>query len=214
MKKKLELDKSKKKIPVIWMAVGIVLALALLVLRLNWMALVCVLYCCVSAAALLLSILSKKKVYAPMVFGFTAALAGVIVYYVIWGADAGFGAFSSGKAGFSTAANRLFCAEGNFFTRLLGNLLDNAIESCLKLGDPSERFIRLYIGTFKGQLYISITNATDEVVRKIDADYISHKRGNHGHGLKRIDQVVQKYQGVIRRQNEPGVFVTEIFLPI
>lgn len=123
MKKKLELDKSKKKIPVIWMAVGIVLALALLVLRLNWMALVCVLYCCVSAAALLLSILFKKKVYAPMVFGFTAALAGVIVYYVIWGADAGFGAFSSGKAGFSTAANRLFCAEGNFFTRLLGNLL-------------------------------------------------------------------------------------------
>lgn len=97
---------------------------------------------------------------------------------------------------------------------LLGNLLDNAIESCLKLGDPSERFIRLYIGTFKGQLYISVTNATSEVVRKIDADYISHKRGNHGHGLKRIDQVVQKYQGVIRRQNEPGVFVTEIFLPI
>ena len=36
----------------------------------------------------------------------------------------------------------------------------------------------------------------------------------HGHGLKRINLVVEKYGGYINRQNEPGVFVTEIMLPL
>ena len=60
---------------------------------------------------------------------------------------------------------------------------------------------------------MSITNATNEVVRKYDEEYISKKRGNHGHGLKRINKVVEKYNGYINRKNEPGVFVCEIMLP-
>ncbi|MCI5774328.1 MAG: GHKL domain-containing protein [Erysipelotrichaceae bacterium] len=95
---------------------------------------------------------------------------------------------------------------------LLGNLLDNAIEACDKVKD--HKYLRLYMGLYKKQLYISMTNATDEIVRKLDEEYISHKRGNHGHGLKRINKVVEKYNGYINRQNEPGVFVTEIMLPM
>lgn len=94
---------------------------------------------------------------------------------------------------------------------LLGNLIDNAIEACEKVEE--NKFIRLYIGIYKKQLYMSITNATNEVVRKYDEEYISKKRGNHGHGLKRINKVVEKYNGYINRKNEPGVFVCEIMLP-
>ena len=94
---------------------------------------------------------------------------------------------------------------------LLGNLIDNAIEACEKVEE--NKFIRLYIGIYKKQLYMSITNATNEVVRKFDEEYISKKRGNHGHGLKRINKVVEKYNGYINRKNEPGVFVCEIMLP-
>lgn len=94
---------------------------------------------------------------------------------------------------------------------LLGNLIDNAIEACEKVEE--NKFIRLYIGIYKKQLYMSITNATNEVVRKYDEEYISRKRGNHGHGLKRINKVVEKYNGYINRKNEPGVFVCEIMLP-
>lgn len=97
---------------------------------------------------------------------------------------------------------------------LIGNLIDNAVEACEKLPEGERRFIRLYIGVLKKQLYISITNATNEVVRKMDSEYITNKRGNHGHGLKRINLVVEKYEGYINRQNEPGVFVTEIMLPL
>ena len=95
---------------------------------------------------------------------------------------------------------------------LLGNLIDNAVEACDLMSE--KKFIRLYIGVFKSQLYISVTNSTKELVRKLDEEYITTKRGNHGHGLKRINNIVNKYDGFINRKNEPGVFVTEIMLPL
>lgn len=97
---------------------------------------------------------------------------------------------------------------------LLGNLIDNAIEACEKMDSSGNRFIRVYLCVRKKQLYISVCNATNEVVRKLDKEYISTKRGNHGHGLLRINQIVEKHQGYINRQNEPGAFVTEVMLPL
>lgn len=97
---------------------------------------------------------------------------------------------------------------------LIGNLIDNAVEACDKIQDNGLKFVRLYVGVFKKQLYISVTNATNEIIRKLDEEYITTKRGNHGHGLKRINNIVDKYQGYINRQNEPKVFVTEVLLPL
>ncbi len=97
---------------------------------------------------------------------------------------------------------------------ILGNLIDNAVESCRKIDDLEQRFIRVYLGTMKQQLYISITNATNESVRMRTDSYFTSKRGDHGHGLKRVDDTVRKYHGLVNRQNEPGVFATEILLPL
>lgn len=97
---------------------------------------------------------------------------------------------------------------------LIGNLIDNAVESCALLTEDEKRFLRIYICVRRNQLYIAVTNATGEVIRRLDQEYITHKRGNHGHGLKRIDAIVEKYQGYIKRANEPGVFSTEIMLPL
>lgn len=97
---------------------------------------------------------------------------------------------------------------------IIGNLIDNAVESCRKMPEGMERFVRIYLCIRKQQLYLAVTNSTAEVIRKLDAEYISNKRGDHGHGLKRIDLVVEKYNGYIRRANEPGVFSTEIMLPL
>lgn len=97
---------------------------------------------------------------------------------------------------------------------LIGNLLDNALEACDTMTNGEEKFLRVYISILKQQLYICITNSTKEVVRKFNYEYISNKIGNHGHGLKRVDLIVNKYQGYINRKNEPGVFVTEIMLPL
>lgn len=123
MKKKIELDTGKKAFPLVLMVTGIILMLALWVLRLNIAAVVLVAFNCIMAAVIALSLIFKKKVYAPMVFAYAAASIGIIVYYIIWGADAGFGAFTSGLQGFSSAGHPLLTGEGNFFTRLIGNIL-------------------------------------------------------------------------------------------
>jgi len=96
---------------------------------------------------------------------------------------------------------------------LIGNLIDNGVESCQKM-ESGKKYIHFYMGVLKKQLYIYVSNATGEYVRRLDDAYITTKRGNHGHGLKRINGIVDKYDGYINRQNEPGVFVTEIMLPL
>lgn len=98
---------------------------------------------------------------------------------------------------------------------IIGNLMDNAMEAAIKLEKQEERFIRVYIREMKEQLYISITNSVGGEIKKINYEYISTKLEiNHGFGLKRVDSIVKKYNGFINRQNEEGVFATEIILPI
>lgn len=98
---------------------------------------------------------------------------------------------------------------------IIGNLLDNAMEACLKQPNESERFIRVYIGILKGQLYISVSNSVGGEIKKSGKTYISTKDSfSHGFGLMRVDKIVDKYSGYINRQNEDGVFATEIMLPL
>jgi len=96
---------------------------------------------------------------------------------------------------------------------IIGNLLDNAIESCLKLPDPAARFIRIYIGKHKSMLYISVTNAAGQ--KNQDGLFKTTKMSHmHGFGLKRIDRIAAKYGGFVNRQSEDGAFATEISLPM
>lgn len=95
---------------------------------------------------------------------------------------------------------------------MLGNMLDNAVEACGTLPEE-ERFMRVYIGKLKGQLYLSVQNSAGKV-RKSKNTYLSTKEGEHGYGLFRIDRVAKKYGGYVNRQNEEGVFATEILIPI
>lgn len=143
---------------------------------------------------------------------------------------------------------------------IIGNLMDNAMEACLKIGEAEKRFIRVYIDVMKGQLYIYVMNSVngrpgrkrkessrEEACRESSecissggekygrrsscgiesrpggnlregsrgAEYRSTKAGRaHGFGLKRIDKVVERYQGYIDRQDEENVFATEILLPL
>ncbi len=124
MKKKITLDTSKKFFPIVLMLLGIGVAVALLATRLNLVNLVCLLYCCIMSAVIFLSLIIKKKVYAPMIFGYAASSIGMIIFHTIWGADAGFGAFiSEAAAGWSSAEHPLMTGDGSFFTRLGGNLI-------------------------------------------------------------------------------------------
>ncbi len=100
---------------------------------------------------------------------------------------------------------------------VLGNMLDNAVEACAALPED-ERFMRVYIGKLKGQMYLSVQNSAGRI-RKEKGAYLSTKENFsaeplHGYGLFRIDRVVKKYGGYVNRQNEDGVFATELMIPV
>lgn len=104
---------------------------------------------------------------------------------------------------------------------IVGNLMDNAIEACEKIPSAAKnqqtgpnRFIRIYIGLFKSQLYISVANSTKEKKRRRLSELVTSKLGEHGFGLRRIDKLAEKYDGYVNRKNEPGIFATEVMLPL
>jgi sensor histidine kinase regulating citrate/malate metabolism len=98
---------------------------------------------------------------------------------------------------------------------IIGNLLDNALEACERQPGGDGRFIRIFIGVMKSQLYITVSNSVGGEVKKSGKTYLSSKNSDtHGFGLIRIDNIVSKYGGYINRQNEDGVFVTEVLLPM
>ena len=123
MENKFSLDKSKKVFPIILMVIGLGIMVAQLATRQNLVGLVSLLYCCIMSAVILLSLIIKKKVYLPMMLGYAFSFIGLYLFHVIWGADAGFGAFCSGLAGWSSAENPLFTGEGSILTRLAGNFI-------------------------------------------------------------------------------------------
>ena len=97
---------------------------------------------------------------------------------------------------------------------ILGNLFDNAIEASLRLPEE-ERMIRVYMDTKGAQLYISFTNlAAGGKQKKENGRFRSTKGAGHGFGLFRIDSVVGRLGGYIRRASEAGAFTTEILLPL
>ncbi len=103
---------------------------------------------------------------------------------------------------------------------LLGNLLDNAMEAC-EVRENSQNFefekpfIRVYISVKGNQLYICVTNSAYGKVKKQGFKFLTTKESDsHGYGLIRIDKICAKYSGFCKRNNEPGVFSTEILLPM
>ncbi len=98
---------------------------------------------------------------------------------------------------------------------MIGNLLDNALEACLRQPNTNDRFIRVFIGILKGQLYLSVSNSTGTAVKKQGKIFISSKDSpSHGFGLMRVDRIAEKYNGYVNRQYEEGIFATEILLPL
>jgi sensor histidine kinase regulating citrate/malate metabolism len=106
---------------------------------------------------------------------------------------------------------------------LMGNLLDNAMEACVKAQESTDctnweferPFIRIYIGMKGHQLYICVTNSVYGKINKSGSRFLSTKESaSHGFGLIRIDKVCEKYGGYCKRNSELGVFSTEILLPV
>lgn len=98
----------------------------------------------------------------------------------------------------------------------LGNMLDNAIESCCRKASGEDRFIQLSMAIKDTYLYIQCSNSKgNEVVRK-SGQFISSKldRNNHGYGLKIMDQIVAQSNGILEIDDQEGVFALKALLQL
>ena len=82
---------------------------------------------------------------------------------------------------------------------LFGNLLDNALEACEKINDK-ERWIKIKIKKKNLLLYIEIANALEQMPKQIQKEFVSNKKdkGLHGYGIKNIQDIVKKYDGLFQ----------------
>jgi sensor histidine kinase YesM len=60
-----------------------------------------------------------------------------------------------------------------------------------------------------------LKNSTNGVIQKRGSQLVSSKKGaGHGIGIKRIDEVTEKYDGNVKREHENNTFITTIILPV
>ena len=80
---------------------------------------------------------------------------------------------------------------------LCSNLMDNALEACLKLTDE-DRYIKFFIYEKKGYLCFDIINSFQENPDGIPLfQTTKNNRKEHGYGMKIIKDIAKKYSGYI-----------------
>lgn len=92
---------------------------------------------------------------------------------------------------------------------ILSNLLDNAIEACEKI-KTGTRWIHIRIWKKNASTIIKIANSIGDQPEKIAGEYVSHKAGGHGYGIKSVKCAVEKNGGTMNCENDMEKFVVTI----
>lgn len=95
---------------------------------------------------------------------------------------------------------------------ILGNLLDNAITATCKLN--CKRMIDIKIKYDKGRLLIKIQNTFNNQINSYNGKIITTNldKENHGYGIKNINNVLEKYEGILDIKFEDGLFTTIVLM--
>ena len=98
---------------------------------------------------------------------------------------------------------------------LLGNAIDNAIESVDKLSDPEKKVISLHVRDQGQMLHFQIDNYYEGSLELSDGLPVTTKedKRNHGYGVKSIRAIVTKYDGELLIGTEGQVFSLQILIP-
>ncbi|MBO5421703.1 MAG: sulfatase-like hydrolase/transferase [Clostridia bacterium] len=103
--------------------ISMLLIILLLYKRANMFAVVNVAFMCICTVLVILSFIISKKPSKNVLAAYATSGFAVTMYYTVYGADAGFGAFSNCLAGWKSAEHALFAGAGNLGLRFLGNIL-------------------------------------------------------------------------------------------
>ena len=99
---------------------------------------------------------------------------------------------------------------------LLGNALDNAIESSRNIADQDRRVIRVTVRESHGAVFFQIENFYEQPLSMTDGLPRTTKddEENHGFGLQSIRAITERYDGTMDIETEDGRFLLTILIPI
>lgn len=94
---------------------------------------------------------------------------------------------------------------------MFGNLIDNAIEASRKVQEE-EKKIQITIEKKKQMFFIEVKNGMKEEPIKRNNKFITLKEDKklHGYGLKSVQRIVDKYDGIITYETANKIFTTAI----
>lgn len=87
---------------------------------------------------------------------------------------------------------------------LFFNLLDNAIESCIRSGS-NDPFLTLEISWHKKILQIHMENTKDSMIQ-FDGSTTKEDKESHGFGLKIIEEIIREHDGICRWTDRGDTF--------
>jgi len=106
--------------------------------------------------------------------------------------------------------------RGSDLCAIIVNLVDNAIEACVKLDEIERRRIRLSISVVNSMLMIKCINnyRANDIQQTEHGDYISTKRKdeNHGYGMQIVKAIAEKYNGSFEISREETQFTAVVML--
>lgn len=105
-----------------------------------------------------------------------------------------------------------FMSEMELFS-LFGNALDNALEGCNKVTDHEKRVISLKANAMNGMVVLHVENSYEAPLNMVDDMPVTTKAGTgHGFGLRSIQAIAEKYDGIATVVAENGIFKLTVVL--
>lgn len=99
-----------------------------------------------------------------------------------------------------------FMSEMEIYS-LFGNALDNALESCSKVSTPEKRVISLKAAARGDMVVLHVENFFEEALTMVDGMPQTTKKGSgHGFGLRSIQNIAEKYDGIASVQVQGDLF--------
>ena len=104
---------------------------------------------------------------------------------------------------------------------VIGNLFDNAVESCKKITDTKNRYINFQVKPFNHMLSMTIENSSDGI-HSIDKNgklqssktVTQNESMYHGLGLRRVEEIIENHNGFIDIIPEKEFFQITILIPL
>lgn len=100
---------------------------------------------------------------------------------------------------------------------IFSNMIDNAIEACIKIKDKNtSRFIKIKGTMVNGFFVIKCENSKINEIKFKNNNIKTDKKNSylHGIGIKSIKNSVQKYDGEVFIDYQDYIFIVKIYIPI